>query len=503
MNAIWHFAGNTMILLAFCAAIRSVSGMQIAPASTHISHDLHLAVVAERDSLRLRLATLEAAFEKLQFDLQTLLRQRFGVRSESIDQLHLFGSEDVEFIEREKEATPAAPAKKPLTRDRVILPANLPIEREEIDVFATAKVAADGAPLVRIGEEVSIKLGYRPAVLFKRELVRPKYADPRHPEMGVRIAPLPPQLLDGSLLDASLGAHLLVSKYGDHLPLYRLEQIYARGGVEIPRSTLSDWVITLTDRWLRPLALALKELLLQQSVIHVDETPMPLQRDKRVVKARQWTYSGRDPKITVYEFTEDKQGAHVRSFLAGWRGYLQADAASNYDELYRQRPEIIEVACWAHARRKFFDVAKAAEKNGQRVLAHEAVEYIGELFAIERAATEAGDDPDQRHARRQSQAPPILDKIRAWCDEKLRELLPKSPTSGAIRYLLNHWGAFARYLEDGRIAIDNNAAERALRPIALGRNYAKPSVMRSLLDGAAIWSGLTRFRSERRLVRST
>ena len=197
--------------------------MQTAPASTPISHDMHLAVVAERDTLRRELATLKAAFEKLQFDLQTLLRQRFGVRSESIDQLHLFGSDDVEFIEQTKEV-PVAPVKKAITRDRVVLPADLPVEREEIDVPASEKLAADGAPLVRIGEETSIKLGYRPAAFFKRELVRPKYADPRHPEMGVRIAPLPPQLLDGSLLDASLGAHLLVSKYGDHLPLYRLEQ---------------------------------------------------------------------------------------------------------------------------------------------------------------------------------------------------------------------------------------------------------------------------------------
>lgn len=443
--------------------------MQIAPASTPVSPDMHLAVVAERDTLRRELATLKAAFERLQFDLQTLLRQRFGVRTESIDQLHLFGSDDVEFIEQTKEVPVAPPVKKALTRDRVILPADLPVEREEIDVPASEKLAADGAPLVRIGEEVSTKLGYRPAAFFKRELVRPKYVDPRQPEMGVRIAPLPPQLLDGSLLDATLGAHLLVSKYGDHLPLYRLEQIYARSGIEIPRSTLCDWVIALTDRWLRPLVVAMKEHLLRQSVIHVDETPMPLQREKRVVKARQWTYSGREPKITVYEFTEDKQGEHVRSFLAGWRGYLQADAASNYDELYRQRPEILEVACWAHARRKFFDVAKAAEKNGQRVLAHEVIEHIGELFAIERAATEAGDNPEQRQARRQAQAPPILDKIRAWCDDKLGELLPKSPTAGAINYVLKNWGAFTRYLDDGRIAIDNNAAERALRPITLGR----------------------------------
>lgn len=256
---VWIFAGNPLIELDFQAVIRSVSGMQIAPASTPISHDMHLAVVAERDALRFRLAALEAAFEKLQFDLQRLLRQRFGMRTENIDQLHLFGADDVEFIEQTKEVPVAPPVKKAITRDRVILPADLPVEREEIDVPASEKIATDGAPLVRIGEEISIKLGYRPAAFFKRELVRPKYVDPRQPDIGVRIAPLPPQSLDGSLLDATLGAHLLVSKYGDHSPLNRLEQIYARSGTEVPRSTLCDWVIALTDRWLWPLVIAMKE----------------------------------------------------------------------------------------------------------------------------------------------------------------------------------------------------------------------------------------------------
>ena len=347
MNRVWLFAGNVLILLALCIGICSVSGMQNALENAPVPFQVHAALTAKFEALLVDHHALKAAFEKLQFQFQALLRQRFGVRGESIDQLQLFGTDDVEFIEREQvSAPPAAVAKKPTNRDRVALPRDLPVEREVIDVPEADKLAADGTPLRQIGEEITVKLGYRPAAFYKREIVRPKYADPRVPEAGVMIAPLPPQLLDGSLLDATLGAHLLVSKYGDHLPLYRLEDIYARGGVPIPRSTLCDWVIALTDRWLRPLHLALKDQLLQQSVIHVDETPLPLQRDGRVVKARQWTYAARDPKITVYEFTEDKEGVHVREFLQGWRGYLQADAASNYDALYRTRPEVIEVGCW-------------------------------------------------------------------------------------------------------------------------------------------------------------
>ena len=468
MRRVWLFAGNMLILLAFCVAIRSVSDMQIATDDAPVPAEVHRAVVAKLEALTI-------AFEKLQLQFQTLLRQRFASSSENIKQIPLFGSMDVEVIEQDKVSTPAPPAKKVVARERVLLPKDLPVIREVIDVPEADKLAADGTPKTQIGEEITVKLGYRPAAFFKREIVRPKYADPAVPEAGVTIAALPPQLLDGSFLDATLGAHLLVSKYGDHLPLYRLEDIYARGGVALSRSTLCDWVIVLTDRWLRPLAQALKVQLLQQNVIHVDETPLPLQRDGRVVKARQWTYTSRDPKITLYEFTEDKEGVHVREFLQGWRGYLQADAASNYDALYRTRPEVVEVGCWAHARRKFFDVAAAADKNAkpgekpQRILAHDALEMIGELFAIERAATEAGDDHKQRRARRRSQAQPVLDKIKAWCEDKLADVLPKSPTAGALSYLLKRWDVFTRYLEDGRIAIDNNAAERALRPVTIGR----------------------------------
>jgi hypothetical protein len=260
---------------------------------------------------------------------------------------------------------------------------------------------------------------------------------------------------------------VLVSKFADHLPLFRLVEIYSRSGLAIARSTLSDWVLALTV-WLEPLVNRLRELLLKQGVIHVDETVLPLQSIGRTIKARAWAYVGRDPRIVLYDFTVDKKGEHVRQYLDGWvGGYLQADAASNYDALFAQSPHIQEVACWAHARRKFFDIAAAAEKSGQRVLAHEAVEQIGALFAIEREAREL--DDDARKAVRQQQAKPKLDALHTWLNDKVKDLLPKSPTAGAIHYVLKRWDAFTRYLDDGRTAIDNNAAERALREIAVGR----------------------------------
>lgn len=463
---IWLFAGNVLIALVFLARVREAQGMldviQDSPENPPI--DWRAAFEAERSAH----AQTRAALEKLQLQVATLVRQRFGSSSENADQLALFGSADVEVIEQKLPAkAPITPKTRPAERQRVVLPQGLPEERVEIDVPASEKIAADGTPLKRIGEETTVKLGYRAAVFFKKVIVRPKYADPRDASAGVRCAKLPAQLIEGSLLDASLGANLLVAKYADHLPLYRIEEIYRRAGVAIPRSTLSDWVIALAA-WLKPLHTRMREKLLEQPVIHVDETVLPLQSVGRTISARAWAYVVRDPKIMLYEFTCDKQGSHVRDFLAPWPGgWLQADAASNYDALFAGRPEIQEVGCWAHARRKFFDIAAAAEKSGQRVLAHEAVEKIGTLFEIEREGKEL--TPQARKALRESAARPELLKLRQWLEDRHRELLPKSPTAGAISYVLKRWEAFTRYLDDGRIAIDNNAAERALREIAVGR----------------------------------
>jgi transposase len=199
---------------------------------------------------------------------------------------------------------------------------------------------------------------------------------------------------------------------------------------------------------------------------------MPCLAKEQTRKMRMWTYlssAGEEPPIILYHFTPTKAGEHVRQFLKGWSGYLHADAASNYDELYRQNPHIQEVACWAHARRKFYEIAEHAPT---RVLAHEAVEQINALFAIERQAREDKLTPDEIRRRREQLAKPIVDEIKTWLEKHRPKLAPAAPTARAMNYLINHWGAFARYLDDGRLKLDNNAAERALRLAAIGRkNY--------------------------------
>jgi transposase len=408
--------------------------------------------------------------ERLEHQLQSLLRQKFGRSTENAQQLSLFNTPDVEVIEQ----TPASPApttpakpKPPITRERILLPKSLPEVRTVIDLPEDQKIAPDGTPLVLIGEEITVKLGFTPAAFYKELIVRPKYAYPQQPDAGIRCAKLPAQLVDGSLLSPSLGAHLLVSKFADHLPLFRIAEIYQRGRIDIPRSTLSDWVIRLTAE-LEPLVDRLKSHLFKQPIIHVDETVLPLQSIGRLVNARAWAYVAPAANLILYDFSLDKEGQHVRSFLQPWNGrYLQADAASNYDALFLSRPNILEVGCWAHARRKFFDIAAAADRQGIRVIAHEALERIGQLFELERQFKDFS--AEQRTKQRQKLAKPLVDQLKVWLDQQLNTLTPKSPTAGAICYLLKRWDVFTRYLTDGRLAIDNNAAERALREIAVGR----------------------------------
>ena len=421
-----------------------------------------------------RIAHLELLVEKLAFQFAALKRMQFGQKSEASNalQTELFGAQSIE-LEAPADAlikpvltkTSAQPKASP----RITIPSDLPVVEVEIDIAEAAKIAADGTPLKFIGFEVSDKLAIEPSRVFIRRTKRKKYVHPTQEEVGVVTAPLH-QIIPGGIADESVIVDVVIKKFDDHLPLNRISEIYLRDGkVNLAKQTLSDWVLAASS-WLAPLAEAVKMSLLQESVIHVDETVLPLLHPLKTINARAWAYVGAESKLVYYEFTTDKKGEHVRNTLAGWnptdgRRYLQADAASNYDALYRER-SIFEVACWAHARRKFFDVAKLSPAAKT---AHAAVATINRLFDIERESGAANETPEQRKMRRENQAKPILDELKLWLESELRELMPKSPSAQAIGYSLRHWLALTRYLEDGRTKIDNNAAERALRVVALGR----------------------------------
>lgn len=279
-------------------------------------------------------------------------------------------------------------------------------------------------------------------------------------------APAPAQVIEQGIPLPGLLAHVLMAKYGDHLPLYRIEQQFARLGVPIARATLCDWALQC-GMALLPLVIRMMELLKQQAVIFSDDTTVALQAPGKTRETRFWVYAGHSPPIIVYDHTETRAGRHPQAKLEGYRGYLQADAYAGYDRLFADG-KVIEVACWAHARRKFFEIAQQAAK-GKRMTAHVALDFIGELYGIEREAKQCALDADGIRMLRQEKALPLLHSFKEWLEERLRELAPRTPTAKAVGYALKNWLALVRYTEDGRLEIDNNRSERAIRPLAVGR----------------------------------
>jgi transposase len=405
--------------------------------------------------------------DQLEHRLDQLLKQVYGPRADKLnpDQLPLFGeappADPVPSPPLPENEVAPSPGPKKTGHGRRALPANLRRERVEVDVPAAEKLAVGGT-WVTIGEEVSERLDFTPSALFVRQIVRPKYvvrfADGRPDQL--RIADLPPEAMPKIVAAPGLVADVIVSKCVDHLPLYRQEKRYARQGVALSRSTLCGWLADAAAV-LTPLYDLLKTQVLAAKVMHTDDTPIPVQDAARehCRTGRLWVYCSRD--AVVYDATPDRCRDGPATVLAGFRGYLQCDAYAGYDGLFAD-DRIVEVACWAHARRKFVEAAKTSP-----ALAHEAVARIRQLYAIEHEARDL--DAPARAARRQAKARPILDALKLWLDRQRTAALPKTPIAEAFTYTLNQWEALGVYVRDGDLAIDNNAAERALRGIAVGR----------------------------------
>jgi transposase len=399
--------------------------------------------------------------------LEQLLRRLYGPRSERIDpaQLTLFGQQaQAGPVDESAIEAPAQPRKR-RGHGRKPLPKDLPRKRVEHDVPDEQKTCPEcGAGKKRIGEEVSEQIEYVPASLFILEHVRPKYACPCCQE-HVSVAPAPPRVISKGLPGPGLVAHVITSKYGDHLPLYRQERILARHGLDVSRKTLCGWVLRAADL-LENLYARMKGEVLASRVIHTDDTPVRVQGNADgPYTGRFWVYVGdaAHPYI-VYDYTPSRKRDGPVSFLEGFTGYLQADAFGGYDGLYAAGA-VHECACWAHARRKFHEARSTAPRR-----AHQMLAWIRQLYETEHEAKPL--DVRERHARRQAEARPLLEAMAQWLQDQHARALPKSPIGQAITYALNQWTALTRYLEDGAITIDNNPAENALRAIAIGRkNY--------------------------------
>jgi len=298
-------------------------------------------------------------------------------------------------------------------------------------------------------------------------------ASPSPPPAGVVVAAAKPAMpIAKGLPGPGLLAHLIVSKYVDHLPLHRLQRIYERQGLVLPRSTTCDW-LAASGQLLRPLYHLLVSVVLQSRVIHTDDTPVKMQvgaPSRRLDTARLWTYLGDAAHpYNVFDFTPNRKRDGPQTFLANFQGYLQADAFSGYDGLYLPSPRdgvarIIEVACNAHARRKFHEA-----RSSDALRSHQALAYYGQLYELERSARANDFDHDQKRRLRQDLSVLILEKFHQWLERERAEVLPKSPMGEAIAYTLHNWQALVRYTEAGFLAIDNNVAEREMKRIAIGR----------------------------------
>jgi transposase len=414
----------------------------------------------------------QAEIASLKLQLSYLKRQQYGQSSEQLSekiaQLELT-LEDLEAAATAASVSSPEPSvrEKPLRRP---LPAELPRENvvHEPELKQACTCPACGGALKPLGEDTSEMLEYIPSRFKVIRHVRPKLACSRCDKIVQAAAPSRP--IARGLAGPALLARVLVSKYADHLPLYRQSQIFARSGIDLDRSTLADWVGGAHEL-LAPLVEALAEHVLSGTHLHADDTPYPVLAPGtgKTKIARIWTYvrderswGSEVPPAVLFRYTPDRKGIHPRTHLSRFAGALHADGYAGFERLF-ESGRIHEIACWAHARRKFFDLYEAT----QSPIAKEALDRISALYGIEGEIRAR--PPDERKAVRQARAGPLLDDLRTWLISTTRQLSKKSDASGAIRYTLSRWEALCRYRDDGRAELDNNAAERALRCIALGR----------------------------------
>lgn len=422
-------------------------------------------------ALRAKVSEQAAEIEHLKLVIAKLRRMQFGRSSEQMNEMLGQLELSLEELETLRAETPAEPAAPPDSREapppRKPLPEHLPRDIEE-HLPSACDCPACGGTLKKLGETVSEMLEYVPASFRVIRHVRPKFACSRCDTIVQANAPARP--IARGLAGAGLLAHVLVAKYCDHLPLYRQSTIYAREGVELERSTLADWV-GQCNALLRPLVEALRKHVLSATKLHADDTPVPVLSpgEGQTRTGRLWTYVRDDrpagdatPPAVWFSYSPNRRGEHPQRHLAPFKGVLQADAFAGFAPLYLGGA-IQEAACWAHVRRKFYDLHKAQASP----LAAEALKQIGLLYAVEESIR--GKPPELRRAERQARAGPVLVALRAWLDATLKQLSQKSALAEAIRYALARWDSLVRYSTDGRIEIDNNAAERALRTVALGR----------------------------------
>lgn len=440
-------------------------------------------------TLQEQLLKSQREIASLKHKLDVLCRRLFGKKSEKVDPRQLAlaleqlnndsgeASDPVEMDSCERVRFRERVSKRP--RGRRPLPSHLPRRVVVVDVAEADKTCSCGGVKQKIGESISEKLDYIPSRLEVVQTVLPKYACPRCHE-GVVSASAPVQAVEKGMAAEGLLAHVVVSKYVDHLPLYRLERIFSREGVDLPRSTLAGFVEEATAA-LSPVGEELRRQVLFASYLQTDDTPVTVLADLGgSFKGRLWTYLDPLGRQVIFDATPTHERDGPEKFLRDFRGHLQADAYKGYDVLYKGG-RIVEVGCWAHGRRRFVE-ALDTDVRAAAMLA-----LIQSLYQVEREAAELGFEGRRR--LRQERSLSLLAQIDEQRGALQRIVLPKSPLGDALRYLENQWSALNRFVEDGRLSIDNNGAERQLRAVALGRkNWLFAGSLTGLHRAALLYS---------------
>ena len=445
-------------------------------------NELRALLLAERAQHAAELSAARSRAEeeiaRLRQIIQELQRHRFGRRAERLDPDQLaLALEDLEQTLAAKQAEPGATANKPApsptrrTVNRGKLPADLPREEILIDV-ADKTCRCCGGALHPIGEDVSQRLDLVPARFRVLVTRRPKYAC-RRCEEGVVQAAAPARIVDAGIPTEALIAHVLVSKYADHLPLYRQAQIYARQGVDLDRSTLADWV-GRAAWYLRPLHERLLARLKASGKLFADETTAPvLDPGRGSTKTGQlWAYArddrpwgGPEPPAVAYVYAPDRKAERPVAHLRGFTGVLQVDGYAGYRKL-AEGGAVRLAFCWSHVRRGFYDL----QTGGSAPVASEALLRIAKLYAVE--AEIRGRDAEVRRRERQARSAPLVAELKVWLERQLAAVSRKSTLAEAIRYALSRWEGLTLFLDDGRVEIDSNSVERSIRPLALTRKNA-------------------------------
>jgi transposase len=454
------------------------------------------ALTAERETLATERDTLQAQNDRLRHLLLKLQRLQFGRKAERLpdEQLQL-GLEDLEQAiaqekaqaERRDPALREARAAKRRAR-RGALPAHLPRVEVTLAPQDTACPCCRAA-MTPIGEDVSERLDVIPAQFRVVVTRRPKLACRACPGTVVQTS-APARLIEGGLPTEALVAHVLVSRYADHLPLYRQAQMMARQGVALDRSTLAFWVGYAAAE-VAPVVARLREILLASSRLFADETVVPVLDPGRgrtkqgyfwAIARDDRPWGGTDPPAVAYTYAPGRGQIHAKALLGSYRGILQCDGYTAYKQLAGSGENAVTLAfCWSHVRRGFYDLAKA----GAAPIATEALSRIAALYHIETAIRASS--AEQRRAARQAESRPLVLDLRAWFERQIAKLPARSPTAEAIRYALNHWDGLERFLDDGRIELDSNTVERAMRPVALSR---KNALFAGSDEGGANWAAI-------------